>query len=1376
VVAGPSTVPADRLAEVLYGDDRPPTWRKVVQGSILRLRRALGSRSIETTPAGYRLAVGDDEVDARRFERLYGQAAALLEVGQAARAVPLLRDALGLFEGEPLTDLDGWASGRDEVARLLEMRRRAEERLAEALLNEGRVDEAAALSVGLVGREPLREQRWVLLAQAYYRSDRQADALRSVDQARRLLREELGVDPGPALVAIERAVLEHDPTLGPTGVSARRASMVCPYKGLAAYEAADAEAFFGRDEDIAACVSRLLSTGVLAIVGPSGMGKSSLARAGVVPAIRRRGHAVVVLTPGADPVAELTRIDPDSAVVVDQLEGIFVTTTAEGQRTLFAGALARRAVRAPVVMTLRADFVAAVSALPALAGLVQDGLHLLGPMSEAQLRAAITGPATRAGLRLEPGLVDVVLRDVDGQPGALPLLSHALAETWVHRADRMLTVAGYEAGGGVHGAVAATADRVYDRLSPGGRRITRSLLLRLVSLSDAGAPIRHRVRRAELVQDDRYEEVLDALLNARLLTADADSVEITHEALGRAWPRLRTWLDEDREGQRTLRHLAATTAEWERSGRDDAELYQGARLRTVEEWIATTAPDLTPSEHAFVDRSVGRRQAEEQDLAARAAAHQRSNRHLRALLVAVALLLVLALLSGGLFLRQRNRADTTAREATARRLASDSTVALQQDPELSILLALKGVDATRAAGEAPLPEALSALQEATQTSRVLLRRDEGSRYLDASAGGRLVVSASTDPAAAVIWNGATGEKLHTLPGPGAPVSEVAISRDGRRVAVSYGYDEGDALVPIVIMWDVATGREVSRLLAPAREVVTGGLAFSPDGTSLVAASEKSDAPGLVTVWDVASGTERLSFEPPGGVGPIAFGDDPPSLLVAGTGEQVSTFSLTDGRLLDSLSTPGLSGATGIAVDPTGRLLALGSQDSDVTELWDLHTRQRLWSVDGEAGAVSWSPRGDRLAIAGANQSPVRVVDAASGKEDMALRGHESGSWDVAFLGDGDRLVSVGYAGGLRVWDVTDGGPAALHAFAPSSGAPEAVQLSPDGAEMVVSTADGTVDRIATATGTVLASLTGQLVGPPTFAPPVSLNWQRVASVDATGGRTVIRDLRSLDPVAEVPTCASPLGFSPDGSLLALDGLGPCTPDMGGTPRFAPTSGTVLRTRVLDVASGREILDLGDHGSIDARFNPPGRFAGGRYLAVNLDDQVVDIYDTATRRRVTSLEFGGDAVFGLAFDPHGRWLAGATASGRAWVLDLAAVVAGTPAKDAMVFDKTVHQGVTAAVALSADGQLATAGAGDGHVSLWDISSGRLVVELRTAIASNEAEPLAFSPHGDYLLYDDGGVLRRYLLDADRLIALARSRLTRGLTSDECRQYLSSSQCT
>ncbi len=591
---------------------------------------------------------------------------------------------------------------------------------------------------------------------------------------------------------------------------------------------------------------------------------------------------------------------------------------------------------------------------------------------------------------------------------------------------------------------------------PTGGAAHAALFLRLVSLSDAGAPISHRVRRADLVHGHPHDEVVDALLAGRLLTADAESVEVAHEALGRAWPRLRTWLDEDREGQRILRHLATTAAEWERSGHDDAELYRGGRLRTAEEWVAAATPDLTASEQAFLDQSVARRRAEEEDLAGQAARQRRANRRLRLLLAGVAVLLVVALISGGLFLGQRNRAEETARAATARRLASESSLALEQDPQLGILLALEAVEATRSAGEPALPEALSALQRATQASRVELHRDEGANFVDAQADGVLAVSGSTDPMSAVVWSAATGEKLWTLRGPGAPVSDVAISPDGRLVAVGYEPSESETAAAI-ILWDAATGKEVSRVPSAGRLVY--GLAFSPDGRLLAWSSEQTDTPARIVVWDVASATERFSFEPAGGTGPVAFRADPPSLVIGELDERIGVYSLENGDLLDVLPTPGFESANGIALDETGQLVALSSQASLATQLWNLQTGQRLWSIDGEAGPLDWSPKGDRLAIAGSNQSPIRVVDPATGDEAMVLRGHESGSWDVAFTAGGDRLVSGAAAGGLRVWDVTDDGAAALRALAPESGYPFAVQFSPDGSEMVAFTREGAMERI-----------------------------------------------------------------------------------------------------------------------------------------------------------------------------------------------------------------------------------------------------------------------------------------------------------------------------
>lgn len=220
--------PADRLADAVYGDEPPPTWRKVVQGSIVRLRRVLGAHAIETSAAGYRLVLSGDEIDARRFERLVGEADHLAAVGDTERAASVLGEALALFADEALVDLDDWEPARAEATRLAEQRLVAQERRVEALLTSGQHREAALLAAALVEEQPLREQRWGALALAQYRSGRQADALRSLQRARRLLVEELGVDLGADLVALERSILEHDDALAAPVPAPPPATAACP--------------------------------------------------------------------------------------------------------------------------------------------------------------------------------------------------------------------------------------------------------------------------------------------------------------------------------------------------------------------------------------------------------------------------------------------------------------------------------------------------------------------------------------------------------------------------------------------------------------------------------------------------------------------------------------------------------------------------------------------------------------------------------------------------------------------------------------------------------------------------------------------------------------------------------------------------------------------------------------------------------------------------------------------------------------------------------------------------------------------------------------------------------------------------------------------
>ena len=409
-----------------------------------------------------------------------------------------------------------------------------------------------------------------------------------------MLADKLGLDPGPDLSSLEEAILRQDESLLAHG--SKPTSSTCPYQGLTPYNVDDSESFFGRDNDVRECLALLRNRNTLSVVGPSGSGKSSLVRAGVAASLRRDGHVVVVITPGDHPMRSLAAVSaprPGSVLLVDQCEEAFSLCSDEAERRMFLAELVRRAERESLVLAMRADRLSEVSAYPDFARLLERGLHLLGAMSEQGLREAVQAPARQSGLLIEAGLVDLLVGEVEGTPGALPMLSHALLETWKRREGNTLTVAGYTATGGIRGAVAQSAEKVYASVDPAHRLMLRDLVLRLVTAGAEGEPIRSRVPRRLLSADPDHEHLIDLLVASRLVTSDAGIVEIAHEALARAWPRLNAWLDDDVEGQRILHHLTGAADAWNSMGRPDSELYRGARATQVLQWRARHETTLT---------------------------------------------------------------------------------------------------------------------------------------------------------------------------------------------------------------------------------------------------------------------------------------------------------------------------------------------------------------------------------------------------------------------------------------------------------------------------------------------------------------------------------------------------------------------------------------------------------------------------------------------------------------------------------------------------------------------------------------------------------------------------------------------------------------
>jgi DNA-binding SARP family transcriptional activator/WD40 repeat protein len=1017
---------ADRLAAALYGDQDPPaSWRKVVQGAVMRLRAVLGADGIESSANGYRLAIPDDEIDARLFERQLREAEVASARDDGERAAVLYSDALKLFSGEPLVDLDGWEPGRAEAARLGELRLLAEERRVDALLESGQHQDAVSLAAGLVEEQPLREQRWATLALAQYRCGRQGDALRSLNRARRVLAEEVGLDPSNDLVELERAILAQEPNLAAREVSGFT-SGECPYRGLGGYDVDDADEFFGRERATEECLRRLSSTGFLAIVGPSGCGKSSLARAGVAATLRRRGHDIAVLTPGEELPRALDEIPAGTALVVDQLEDLFTTAIDQAQRTAVVAHLAVRVATAPVVVTLRSDHLDAVAENADFAALVESSIYLLRPMDEADLRAAIEGPATRAGLRLEPGLVDLLVRDVIDQPGALPLLSHALTEVWGRREGRVLTAAAYRAVGGVQGAVGQTADLAFDRLPPEGRRIARELFLRLVTIAD-GEPMSQRVDRRDIGIDAPHAAVIDVLTRARLLTVDEATVQVAHESLARAWPRLRAWLDEDREGQRILVHLTSSALGWEALGRDDAELYRGARLRATEEWDATAHPTLTRGERAFLDASIAQRNNEEEDLRARADAQVRANKRLRRLLAAVATALVVAMISAGVAVAQSNRATressaarTESREAVVRGLVGQASGLRGTRRDLAVLLALAAY--RMAPGEDTFGALMSAVNAESGLDRTI---DVPGAQISTGVllpNGTAVATVDTHQGVE-LTDIQTGKQIGQFP----PVQDtdqsngrIAVSHDGRYLALATIAQDGPSKLT---MWDLATRKR--RYPDRTLTFLVGSVAFSPDDR-LVAIGGGDD--GITEVRDAASG--RLLRSIPGLASPpdatlhsntvaVAFAPNG-NLVTTSLAGPVRVVDPQSGRELRRIGGPEQVASSFVALSPDGRTI-FGSGIDGISR-WDLSSGRLSWvqNSDGQCDSIMVAETIGALLCAQGGH--VTAFDLASG----GRRGNgfdDQGSPIVAMntIDNGNELIEAG-ANTLTFWRL-DGGSA-----------------------------------------------------------------------------------------------------------------------------------------------------------------------------------------------------------------------------------------------------------------------------------------------------------------------------------------------------------------
>ncbi|HEX5405057.1 MAG TPA: helix-turn-helix domain-containing protein [Pseudonocardiaceae bacterium] len=1090
-----------------------------------------------------------------------------------------------------------------------------------------------------------------------------------------------------------------------------------PYRGLARYEPEHTDWFHGREPLVRAILAKLTDRsahrGPLFVIGPSGSGKSSLLRAGVLPAL---GQPWILMTPGARPILELaqhladgvgiavdelegmlrddpvaaamairTRYDGPGLLVVDQFEELFTMCDREGERALFAAALAALATSADddahrfhVVLGMRDDFYPAATHHSQLAESLQDGQILVGPMTEDELRKAIVAPAARAGLRMEPGLVELLVRDVTStfdtsgahDIGALPLLSHALLMTWERRERSTLTVASYHDSGGIGGAISTTADRVYLSLDQDDRELARIVFRRLVHHDDSTPTTRRRVQLDELRiagSADGVDRVIREFVAHRLLTSGADGIEITHEALIGAWPRLRKWLDTDRASAGVRRQLTAASAIWHQAGCEPTALYRGALLDTAQAWAddPAHARELNELERSFLDAS--REQRAVQDRAARLRGRRRY-----VLIAALATLVLLASVLSSYVVAQHNVAARAHDDNESVQLAEQAARFHTSDVSLSAQLALAAYRI------APTPQARASLFDATSgpTETRMLGPDRVLQAVAVTPNGRLLATGGTDDHIH-LWSLADRNRPRQVAppvaGPTDTVYSVAFSPDGQMLAAA-GADR------VVRLWDVRNPAHPKLLGRP----ITGptntvySIAFSPDGRVLAAGS----ADDMIRLWNIADLARPVPFRPVTGFGDyvqsVTFSHDGRLLAAGGADQTVRLWNVTDPAHPTALGTP-LTGPAGkvfsVTFSPDDRLLAEGGADQ-LVRLWNIADPGHpvamgapLAGATGWVNSVAFNSAGTMLAVASSDNT-VRLWDVATGQVVETLP--HPGPVTAAMFLDGDHDVATSDADGTtRLWSIPGG-------------------LIDDRADTVFSLS-------YPAAGNLLAVSAGA----------------RADTIELWNTRDARHPVLAGPPIAGPAgpsEFAGSLGVSPDGHTLAAGNR----------------DGSI---ELWDISDPRHPALLGRPPTVASALIESLEFsADGKLLATGGDDGLVRLWDVRNRARprlLATLSGPANYVYGVAFSADDRLLAAASADDKVWLWRVA-----DPAAPVRLRPLTGFSSYVVGVAFAPHGRLLAAGSADKTVRLWDLSDPERPASLGPPLtgATNYVYSVAFSPDG------------------------------------------------
>jgi DNA-binding SARP family transcriptional activator/WD40 repeat protein len=1180
----------------------------------------------------------------------------------------------------------------------------------------------------------------------------------------------------------------------------------CPWPGLASYTQEDAAWFAGRDRLTAHLLARLGAGQALLLVGPSGSGKTSLLHAGMLPALAAgalpasAGWRRIVIRPGAHPMHQLLTalVETDDAhtadpgvrarhdggarprstrtlLVIDQMEECWTACTDPQERAAFLAAVVDLIHGEERPMTLvaavRADQAGSIAGHPGLAEALAGRVVFVGPMSEPELRRAITVPASRASLLLDDGLAEALVEDTLRQPGGLPLLSAALADLWAHRSGRRLLLAQYLATGGVGSAVARMADRALADLDLPHQQAARVLFTRLAGPGEGDHVTRRRVPLSELdsLADPRVRECVDPLARARLLTVSEGEVEVAHEALFRAWPRLREWLADDATSRDLLRRVGRAAAEWDAEGREPTALWAGARLTSAADLLAARPEDFTTQEAAFVQESIARVEQQTRQALDQVHVARRQNQRLRVLLGAVATTLAVAVVAGALAVRSGEEARARSVTATAQRLAA--TALTETNLAQQMLTAVESVRTEES------PQTRGALLSVLESSSAVLARiGAGTQVVDMDvAPGSTTAYVATESEDVLAVDMVSGARRVLWSKPNAEFSAIRVSPDERLVALTALVDGG----PRTLVVDTTTGRQIWEV--PFYATHEAGFVFTgPDeialaGRAALVRFRVGEAlPFSRIPWPDTAVLQKARM--------VRVDDRRVLLLRGSAGAAARLVDLATGTVTVM---PRVWSAA--AVSPDGRLLVTqGSFPGDV-EVLDLD------KPNGPApGTIPYRDLllsatflpDDRGVVLGGAQGEIVVASTSGATRQRALGHHSAPVTGLSVAPDGWTLWSAGTDGDLLAWDLS--GSRGLRRTR-GNGAPGLRgSLSADGrtAGIWAPVASG-ASRPGEHTGSALA-------------------------MDMVRGSLLAGPL----PAAGAKACDASL--SPDGrTLLVLSVESP--------PTEAYTPGTAASTLVLyDLPSGRLRAEV-----------PLPHAACGVTVTPDSSTALLNGEDGVTEVDVDSAELGRSATLPsiylqhapISVSPDGGWVATAradevvvlsradlstvaswpvdrtdTVTDFAWVQGSATLVeAGgsgrvlfraIPEGRLLGGDEVHSPGAIVDLATSADGGALASLAANGDLVLWDPAARRVVGTPLAAPA--EVGSLPHSPEvraGGYtalldegrlgwvrfgsdstgefveVLYASGGLAVRYPMDTADLIARACALAGREPTAEE-----------